>query len=73
MSADVNSQSNCDWSGKAGLFLLAGSQLVAQQVRQAGAANINLLLILIGLSGWSGVICVIIYSSSVYMYVTESK
>ena len=39
MSAEVNSKSWCDWTRNAGLFLLAGSQLEAKQVRQAGAAT----------------------------------
>ena len=31
----------CDWTRKAGLFLLAGSQLQADQVKQAGAADFD--------------------------------
>ena len=50
MSAEVKSKRCCDWSREAVLFLLAASQLQAEQVRRVGEANINLLLISIALS-----------------------
>ena len=46
VSADVNIRRCCDWRRYAGLFLLADGQLQAEQVRQAGAANIKLLLVI---------------------------
>ena len=50
MSAEENKKTCCDWSRKSALFLLADSQLLADQVRQAGA--MTLVPILICLSGW---------------------
>ena len=50
MSAEENKKTCCDWSRESALFLLADSQLLADQVRQAGA--MTLVPILICLSGW---------------------
>ena len=49
MSAEENKKTCCDWSRKSALFPLADSQLLADQVRQAGA--MTLVPILICLSG----------------------
>ena len=49
MSAEENKKTCCDWSRKSALFLLAESQLLADQVRQAGA--VTPVPILICLSG----------------------
>ena len=50
MSAEENKKTCCDWSRESALFLLADNQLLADQVRQAGA--MTLVPILICLSGW---------------------
>ena len=49
MSAEENKKTCSDWSRRSALFLLADSQLLADQVRQAGA--MTLVPILICLSG----------------------
>ena len=49
MSAEENKKTCCDWSRESALFPLADSQLLADQVRQAGA--MTPVPILICLSG----------------------